>query len=221
VQIVHASYDILNPKDREQGMEMVRTMELAARTCYKSEDRITDDGESAIKLITNIRNAGHHAMLEFGLCIVKFITDRGVTHELVRHRIASFAQESTRWCDYGGKGIIVVPPSEIWTDYQAGTEKGLKAFEIWSRAMEEDQRNYDELRDLGYKPQVARSVLPTCLKTEIVVGANTREWMHIFKMRTPLTVHPDMRVLMRPLLADFQERIPVLYDTIEIKDKAA
>jgi thymidylate synthase (FAD) len=190
---------------------MLRLMESAARTCYKSEDRITDDGASAVTLITGIRNRGHHAMLEFGNIIVRFITDRGVTHELVRHRLCSFGQESTRWCDYGGKGIRVIPPSGLLADLEAGLEKGQKGYAVWLRAMEQDQINYDELRDIGYPPEIARSVLPTCLKTEIVVQANPREWRHIFTMRTPFTAHPDMRLLMRPLLHDFSERVPVVF----------
>lgn len=215
MDIIRPSYEIINPETPEQGLAMLQLMERAGRTCYKSEDKITP--ESAPKFVAMLRDRQHEAMVEFGFIVVKIVCDRGITHELVRHRICSFAQESTRWCDYGGKGIKVVLPGDIREDYEAGTERGLKAYEIWLRAMEQDQVNYDELRDLGYKPETARSVLPTCLKTEIVIGANTREWRHIFKMRTPVTAHPDMRRLMHPLLADIQALVPVLYDDITIK----
>lgn len=216
MNIIQPSYEIITPQTPEEGKTMIQLMERAGRTCYKSEDRITPD--SAEKFVTMLRERQHEAMLEFGWIVVKFITDRGITHEMVRHRICSFAQESTRWCDYGGMGIQVVLPGNIQEEYEAGTEKGLKGYEVWLRAMEQDQENYDALRDLGYKPQDARSVLPTCLKTEIVLGANTREWRHIFKMRTPVTAHPDMRRLMQPLLTDMQALIPVLYDDITIKE---
>jgi len=216
MNIIQPSYEIINPQSRDEGIAMVQLMERAGRTCYKSEAKITAD--SAGQFVTMLRDRQHEAMLEFGFIVVKFVTDRGITHEMVRHRLCSFAQESTRWCDYGGMGIQVLLPGDIRADYEAGTEKGIKAYEIWLRAMEQDQVNYDELRDLGYKPETARSVLPTCLKTEIVIGANTREWRHIFKMRTPVTAHPDMRRLMRPLLSDMQALVPVLYDDIIIKE---
>lgn len=206
LDVIKPSYEIYNPKTPEEGLGILRMIEQAARTCYKSEDKITED--SAEKFVKMLRDRKHHAMLEFGNMTVKIVTDRGITHELVRHRICSFAQESTRYCDYGGKGITVVMPGDIEV---ADGVKGQEGRRVWTLAMEQAQRNYNSLRDLGYTPQTARSVLPTCLKTEIVISCNVREWMHIFSMRTPITAHPDMRALMIQLWEEASSLIPIIF----------
>lgn len=209
---VTASYEIVTPETPEQGNEMIRRIEKIARICYQSQDKITEDGLSAQKLVSFLKNKKHDAMLEFADICVIFTVDRGVTHEMVRHRLCSFAQESTRFCDYGGRGIKVMLPCEMQAEYNAGTEKGVKGYAIWRRAMEQDQVNYDELRDLGWNPQNARCVLPTCLKSQIAIKGNLREWMHIFKMRTPITAHPDMRAVMNILKNDIRALIPIIFE---------
>lgn len=188
---------------------MLTLIERAARTCYKSEDRIT--GQSAPKFVKMLLDRGHHAMLEFGFICVRFVCDRGVSHELVRHRLCAFAQESTRYCDYSGGGILVVRPPEI---------RGDALLDAWEDAILTSQEAYDALRREGATPQIARAVLPTCLKTEIVVGANPREWRHIFTLRTAKTAHPQMRELMVPLLAEMKQLVPVLFDDIDPETEA-
>jgi len=209
---VRASYELITPSTPAEGADMIKRIEKIARICYQSQDKITTDGLSAKKLVKFLKNKKHDAMLEFADICVICTVDRGITHEMVRHRLCSFAQESTRFCDYGGKGIQVMLPSEMQAEYDAGTEKGIKGYAVWLRAMEQDQYNYDELRNLGWSPQNARCLLPTCLKSQIAIKANFREWMHIFNMRTPITAHPDMRYIMQQLLEDIRTIVPIIYD---------
>lgn len=221
MKLIRPSYEIISPKEID-GKEILKEIEKAARTCYKSEDKITDD--SAEKLVKQLVLRGHEAMLEFGPSIaVKFICDRGVSHELVRHRIASFAQESTRYCNYGKEEHIsfIIPE---WIDNEQ-IEKVLKLnesnyFEVlettveWYAIMSSSESSYRMLLKHGWTPQQARSVLPNSLKTEINVSANIREWRHILKLRTSSQAHPQMRELMRPLLEELKSRIPILFDDI-------
>ncbi|MDY6893799.1 MAG: FAD-dependent thymidylate synthase [Thermotogota bacterium] len=178
-------------------------MELAGRTCYKSEDNITN--ESAAKFVKMLIDRKHHAMIEFGDIIVKFITNRGVTHELVRHRLCSFAQESTRYVNYGRDDIKFIKPVWICMEHQLG---------LWKLAMSIAEDFYKALLREGWQPQQAREVLPNSLKTEIVVKANIREWRHIFNLRCSKNAHPQMRALMIPLLEELKEKLPVVFDDI-------
>ncbi len=183
-------------------------LELAGRTCYKSEDRIT--ANSATKFVQMLKDKGHHAMLEFGWIMVKFITNRGVTHEIVRHRLCSFAQESTRYVDYQKEMEFIRP---VWWDSEVTIESKVgKAQSMWSIAMEESEEHYKYLRNKGWRPEQAREVLPNSLKTEIVVAANFREWMHIFSLRCAKAAHPQMRALMVPLREELKRVIPVLFE---------
>ena len=218
MKLIKANYKIITPIN---GEEILRQIEIAARTCYKSEDKIeyimnahgnpSFTASSARILITKLIKNGHEAMLEFGGNItVKFICDRGVSHELVRHRLCSFAQESTRYCNYGkDEHISFIIPSWI-TDISSDNEDVTN----WYDAMCESEDRYNNLISLGWSPQQARSVLPNSLKTEINVSCNIREWREIFKQRTASAAHPDMQYLMRPLLKEFQSRIPILFDDI-------
>lgn len=160
-------------------------------------------------------------MLEFGgMITVKFICDRGVSHELVRHRVASFAQESTRYCNYGkDEHITFIIPcwiTEIEEDVYIFGDNNCDDIpnKIWFAQMLENESNYNHLIKLGWSPQQARSVLPNSLKTEVNVSANIREWRHILKLRTATAAHPQMRELMCPLLDEFKSRIPILFDDI-------
>ncbi|MCK5604903.1 FAD-dependent thymidylate synthase [Candidatus Pacearchaeota archaeon] len=179
-------------------------IEKAARTCYKSENKITT--HSASVLVKRLIESGHEAMIEFGDITVRFTTNRGVTHELVRHRICNFAQESTRYVKYDG-GMEVIRP--VWWENST-----LEQRTIWHVSMERAELAYQNLLNSGWKAQQAREVLPNSLKTEIVVKANIREWRHIFKLRCAKTAHPQMYELMRPLLTELQEKIPVVFDDI-------
>jgi thymidylate synthase (FAD) len=189
-----------------QGNDVLRSLELIGRVCYKSEDRITE--ESAKTFVKTILSRQHESVIEHFSATVRFICDRGVSHELVRHRLASFTQESTRYVNYQKREMEVIEPPGL-TEYQRN---------VWVDMMAETEIAYCDLIESGVKPQIARAVLPTCLKTEIVVTANLREWHHIFKMRCALSAHPQMRELMVPLLWEMHWRIPVIFDDLVEKE---
>ena len=209
MKIIEPGYEILTPISAG-GIEELKKIELAARTCYKSEGRIREDGSSAKRLVADLIKRGHEAMLEHGGMTVRFICDRGVSHELVRHRLCSFAQESTRYCNYGlnsfGQEITVIKP--VWAD----EAKDPDAYELWKGTMLCCEDAYMELLSNGYSAQQARCVLPNALKTEVVMTANWREWRKIFGLRCALDAHPDMRRLMVPLWREMCHRIPGLFD---------
>ncbi len=188
------------------GADAMRRIERAGRTCYKSEDRITDD--SAVDFVRMIVRRGHESVLEHVALSVRVVCDRGVSHELVRHRIASFSQESTRYCNYGkdrhgGEIAVIQPP-------------GLKpeALRLWRRACEEAEMAYLAMLADGVAPQIARAVLPTCLKTEMVMTANLREWRHILRLRTSPAAHPQMRELARALLEQLRVALPAVFEDV-------
>lgn len=210
MRIVEQSFEILTPVS-EGGIEELRLIEKAGRTCYKSEDRMSDDGRSAVKLIKNTFLEHHHETpIEFSFMAVKVITDRGVSHEIVRHRLFSYAQESTRYVNYAkgkfGSEISVIRPCDL--------EEGSEAERIWVEAMEEAERHYLSMIGQGCPPQLARAVLPTCTKTEINIAGNYREWRHFFKLRTSAAAHPQIRKLACEMLAEFRRQIPVVFDDL-------
>lgn len=204
MKIINQSYEIISLPE-----QLLETLEKAGRTCYKSEDKITP--ESAPKFVKRILERGHNAMIEFGDIIVRFITNRGVSHELVRHRLASFAQESTRYVRYVGEINFIKP---VWLDQQSKNPDEQKAFYTWQASMHKAEKHYQDLLSYGWGPQKAREVLPNSLKTEIIVKANIREWRHIFSLRCSKAAHPQMRDLMLPLLSELKEKLPVVFDDI-------
>ncbi|MCI5610332.1 MAG: FAD-dependent thymidylate synthase [Roseburia sp.] len=219
---IKASYEILTPIS-EGGIKELQHIEKIGRVCYKSEDYITEDGESARKFVAMLIRNGHEAMIEHSFLSVKFTVDRGVSHELVRHRIASFAQESTRYCNYakdkfGAECAFIDLEPGIMLDNKmkkmSGEEIALVMAE-WTSAMEDVERHYMRLLELGATPQIARAVLPNSTKTEITVSANYREWRNFFKLRVPADVHPQMREVTIPLLRELKGMIPVIFDDIE------
>lgn len=195
-------------------------IELAGRTCYKSEGNITKgSSEKFVKMITK---RGHHSVIEHSSMTVKFIIDRGVSHELVRHRLCAFSQESTRYCNYSGSVTFVIPP---WIDiesgdYPLGLHQDDRTDDIlqntWADHCYQSEKVYINMLSLGWSPQQARSVLPNSLKTEIVVTANFREWRHIFTLRCSKAAHPQMREIMIPLLQECKETIPAIFESIEV-----
>jgi len=205
MKIIEPSYKI---EDELDGMAMLKKIEKAGRTCYKSEDKITDD--SAKAFVAKILKSGHESVVEHEKITVRFICDRGISHEIVRHRLSSFSQESTRYCNYGkgkyGAEITVIKPF-FWNKDEIG-------YTMWNHAMEAAETYYLALLDAGASAQEARSVLPNSLKTEIVVTANLRQWREIFRQRTAMAAHPQMRQLMIPLLKELQGLIPVIFDGI-------
>ena len=205
MNIVSASFEVLNVSHREP----LKFIESVARTCYKSEGLITTG--SAEKFVSKLISSGHEAMIEHVSITVKFICDRGVSHEIVRHRLASFAQESTRYCNYSlkkfGNEITVIEPLFY-------THEGL--FRIfWEEQCLMAEEQYFKLLGHGSTPQEARSVLPNSLKTELIMTANLREWRHFLKLRTTKAAHPQMRELTIPLLEELKELIPIVFDDIE------
>jgi thymidylate synthase (FAD) len=178
-------------------------LERVGRTCYKSEDKISQD--SAGKFIKMLNDRGHHAMLEHCTVSVKFITERGVTHELCRHRIMSPAQESTRYCSYNkdkfGNEISVVEPPGLAGDVR----------HEWEQSCLVAEGSYMRMLGGGVAPQIARSVLPTCLKAEIWATANFREWHHIFTLRCSPQAHPQIREVMLMALEKFKDVVPEMF----------
>lgn len=227
MNILKPSYDILTDIS-EGAVNELKLIEKIGRKCYKSEDRITEDGSSAKSFVKMLINHEHEAMIEHGPSLsVCFTVDRGVTHEIVRHRLCSFAQESTRYVNYAagkyGSEIAVI-------DIEGGVKldkkmRNLDADTIvlilteWLLAIEDAEYHYMRMIELGATPQIARSVLPNATKAELVVTTNYREWRNIFKLRTPLTAHPQMREIMIPLLADLKSRIPIIFDDIELDEE--
>ena len=219
---LNESYEILT-KISECAKEELQMIEKIGRVCYKSEDLIMEDGESAKKFVAMLIKNGHEAMLEHSNLSVKFIVDRGISHELVRHRIASFAQESTRYCNYAKDKfgsecnfIDITPGIKLDNKMKSmETSEIALVLEEWEKAMEDAERHYMKMLELSATPQIARSVLPNSTKTEITVSANYREWRNFFKLRIPKTAHPQMREVTIPLLKELKEKIPVIFDDIE------
>ena len=220
MKIIKPSYEILTPIS-DGGIKELQHIEKIGRVCYKSEDRITDDGESAKKFVKMLISNGHEAMIEHSSLSVKFVVDRGVSHELVRHRIASFAQESTRYCNYSkdkfGNEITVILP--CFFDTGMGILSNSLVYQEWKSACECAEERYFNLLKMGATPQQARTVLPNSLKTEITVTANYREWRNFFKLRTAEASHPQMREVAIPLLKELKTLIPIIFDDIEVKDE--
>ena len=207
MKVINAGYEILDDID---GIQMLKHIERIARTCYKSEDKITDN--SYIKMIKALVVRNHEAMLEHASISVKIICDHGVSHELVRHRLASYAQESTRYCNYGHANEITVVKPCFW-------EEDSPMYNKWyNQCCKAEQAYLDMLKD-GAQPQEARSVLPNSLKTEINITMNLREWRHFFKLRACGTTgkpHPQMLEIAVPMLKEFQHRVPIIFDDLEV-----
>ena len=215
MQVVKAGYEIL---DTLNGEEILKKIEKVARVCYKSEDKIGEGTAEA--MVRALIKRGHEAMLEHFSFSVKFTVDRGVSHEIVRHRLASFAQESTRYCNYGSKGgeITVIEPCYLIVDgVEVSVDQWSERYEAWVSACEEAEKSYLRMLADGSTPQEARAVLPTSLKTEIVMTANLREWRHFLKLRAVGTTgkpHPQMLEVAVPLLIELREMIPVIFDDL-------
>jgi thymidylate synthase (FAD) len=201
MKIIEPSFEILH---MPSGEEILRVLELAGRTCYQS------DPAKATQFIRGIIKKGHESVIEHMSATVRLICDRGVTHELVRHRLSSFSQESTRYANYSkvkfGNEITVIRP--FFWDYGSGP------YNEWRQHMKECEKVYLWMLETGSTAQEARSVLPNSLKTDIVVTANMREWRHIFKLRCGKAAHPQMRQSMLPVLNEFHTRVPVLFDEL-------
>jgi len=190
------------------GASILKIIEAAGRTAYKSEENITKD--SAIGFIKMLINRGHLSVIEHYSITVRIICDRGVSHEIVRHRIASYTQESTRYCNYSegkfGNELTIIKPIFF--------KENDKKFSLWKETIEKIEKSYLLLIKNGATPQEARSILPNSLKTEIVITMNLREWRHFFNLRTSEGAHPQMREIAIPLLKEFQKLIPIIFDDL-------
>lgn len=213
MRITTARFEVVLPYGswEEARNTFYATIEKAGRTCYKSEANITP--LSSGRFVRKIIQAGHEAMLEHASLTVRFTVDRGVSHELVRHRLASFAQESTRYCNYSkdkfGNELTFIKPC-FWSENSA-------EYTAWKTACEMAEEFYLRLLENGATPEQARSVLPNSIKTEVVMTANMREWRHFLKLRavgTTGTPHPQMKEVAMPLLYELQARLPELFDDI-------
>lgn len=195
-------------------------IERAGRTCYKSEDRITP--VSAITFCEMIKKKGHESVVEHAVASFRIVCDRGVSHEIVRHRIASYSQESTRYCNYnkekfGSEISVIQPPGiepcERYTEYEETSCNCDKCniYSAWHSAVIAAEVRYKHLIEKGVSPQIARSVLPTCLKTELVMTANFREWMHFINLRTSTAAHPQIRPLAESIRIQLAQYCPTIF----------
>lgn len=209
MKIINAYYVIEEELDAKKIMT---TIERAGRTCYKSESNISDG--SAERFIAAILKRGHESVIEHEKITVRFICDRGVTHELVRHRIASYSQESTRYCNYSndkfGNELTFIKPC-FWDE---DNPQDKAKYDLWLESMAFIEKQYNSMIEMGAKPEEARSILPNSLKTEIVVTMNLREWRHYFKLRTAPAAHPQIREISNMLLAELKEKLPVIFDDL-------
>lgn len=205
MKVVNASFEII---DTIRPKEILKNIEKFGRVCYKSESNITED--SASPFISRIIKSGHESVIEHEKVSVKIICDRGVSHEIVRHRIASYSQESTRYCNYikdkFGNELTFIKPI-FWAEESP-------EYRIWFSSMENIEKTYMQLINLGARPEQARAILPNSLKTEIIVTMNLREWRHFFKLRTSNRAHPQMREISIPLLQEFKVLLPCIFDDI-------
>lgn len=209
MNIIKPYTEILSEID---GGAMLRNLELCGRICYKSEDRITDN--SAEKFISMILKSGHESVLEHEKITVRFVCDRGVSHEIVRHRIASYSQESTRYCNYSkdkfGNELTFIRPL-FWAEDS-------EEYALWKSSMQQVEDSYNKLIAMGAKAEEARSILPNSIKTEIAVTMNLREWRHFFRLRTSQRSHPQMREVACELLEKMKNAVPLIFDDIDAAD---
>lgn len=203
MKIINQRFEILTPLD---GYKILKHLELCGRVCYKSEDDITP--KSCVEFVKRIIKNGHESVLEHYSFSVRFITNRAIANEIVRHRIASFSQESTRYCNYSSdkfdNEITVIEPT-----YSLGNAD-------WFLLCDYAETKYFQLLKQGVSPQLARGVLPLDLKTELIMTANLREWRHFLKLRTAPDAHPQMRELATSLLNELKKDIPVIFDDINV-----
>ena len=205
MKIIEPYFEIMDEVD---GRKMLQKIEKIGRVCYKSEELITED--SAETFVRNILKRGHESVIEHEKISVKMVCDRGVTHEIVRHRVASYSQESTRYCNYQkdkfGNELTFIKPV-FWSEDS-------EEYAVWKHMMQQCEEQYMHLIRLGASPQEARSILPNSLKTEIVVTMNLRELRHFFRLRTAGAAHPQMREIACMVLEEFRRQIPVVFEEL-------
>jgi thymidylate synthase (FAD) len=205
--------------------KILKKLEMAGRTCWKSEDKCTLT--SAPTFVKGILTKNHESVIEHHSISVRIITNRAITHEIVRHRLASYSQESTRYANYSrdkfGNEITVILPlwfydvaDKSFVDVSGSPEltAKLEQYNIWLESIESSQKAYLQLLGMGQMAQEARGVLPNDLKTEIVVTMNLRSWRHFFRLRTDKAAHPQIRELASSMLIEFKAKLPVIFEGI-------
>lgn len=205
MRIIAPSVRLEEPID---GGRVLQNLEKAGRTCYKSEHKIST--KSAVGFLQNLMASGHESVIEHASITLRIVCDRGVSHEIVRHRLGSYCQESTRFCNYSRDQFA----NEITCICPCFWSKGSKPMQIWEQAMCEAEKAYFALLVDKVSAQEARSVLPTSLKTEIVVTYNLREWRHFLKLRTSEKAHPQIREIAVAILQIMKDHLPILFDDI-------
>lgn len=210
MKIIKPHVEIWNPNSRENAILKLSDIEWAGRICYKSEEKITP--ESYKTFIKSLIKRGHESVIEHGSATVKIICDRGVSHEIVRHRIASYSQESTRYCNYSQDKF----ENELTFIKPCFTELNSEQYLLWESTCRLIENNYFILIQEGWKPEEARSILPNSLKTELVMTANFREWRHFLKLRTHNASHPQMREVANLILNEFNKILPEIFEDINL-----
>ena len=214
MQVINSAIEII---DMDSYENILKKIERIGRVCYKSEGKITED--SAEKFIRGLLTRQHESVIEHEAITVRIVCDRGVTHEIVRHRIASYSQESTRYCNYMGDKFdnqITVIDLAKGFKYDLSKENDKAKYEVWTKAMENAEQAYFRMLELGATPEEARSVLPNSLKTEIVVTMNLRSWRNFFRLRVDSHAHPQMREVAEIVYKAFQEKLPVFVADLDI-----
>jgi len=205
---------ILIPES-EIKKDFLKKLERYARVCYKSEDKLKEKVNE--NFLSGIIKHGHESVIEHEKITLMFVTDRGITHEIVRHRVGSYSQESTRYCNYSndkfGNEITVIDPFYY--------KNRPKEYELWKKSCEAIEASYFALLESGSTPQEARSILPNSLKTEIVVTYNLREWRHFLKLRCAKGAHPQVKEIAIPLLLLLKEKMPTLFADIPYEEEFA
>jgi thymidylate synthase (FAD) len=209
ISILDPCFKILTDIDSDK---ILKNLERIGRNAYKSEHNINE--YSAEKFIRTIIALGHESVIEHEIISVRFICDRGISHELVRSRIASYTQESSRYCNYSkdkfNNKIAVIRPF-FWNN-----KVSFYKYKIWEEACENCAKAYFNLLELGASPEEARSVLPNSLKTDVIATMNLRQWRHFLKLRTSQKAHPQMREITIPLLKEFKKLLPIIFDDINV-----
>lgn len=206
--------------DEFSALAMMKHVERCGRICYKSEGNITED--SYKKFLANLIKRGHESVIEHASVTAIVTVDRGVTHEIVRHRIASYSQESTRYCNYsngkfGGEVSFIDLRGSMELDpavNQLPHDTKQMIFDEWFDACIESQQHYDRMLELGATPQIARSVLNNSVKADIVMTMNLREWRHFFRLRCSPAAHPAMREAAIPMLDEMYRLMPPIFEDI-------
>lgn len=209
MKIIKPSFQIEQELNQEN---ILKSIERAGRTCYKSEHLVNDN--SAEKFVKAIIKRGHESVIEHEKITVRIICDRGVSHEIIRHRIASYSQESTRYCNYCndkfGNELTFIDPCF----FNSESEEDKKNKEIWLKSMQFIEEQYNMLIENGAKPEEARAILPNSLKTEIVVTMNLRAWRHFLKLRTDKSAHPQIREIANMILNEFNIKLPIIFEDL-------